>query len=444
MKRNLFLFSLLVISLFFTYVFEELGHVQKEKKEDEASRILDFKVLGKLKSFKTANAELVAGNGHFETVNPSYPVDVAKMDALFEILSKIKVRRILLPEESQKLKEEDFFPHKNLWFHFILEKGEVEVLLGKKLEIDSTFYIRMKRSDQPQAVWAIAYDDSPVEGIYSQEEDRTNLAKYQRLTSLLLLKSDFFWDGHPLKGRFDVNKIVLTNTRNRPFEVNLLQKKTSPSILNGLVFSEEGAKEFLEGIFSLRAKKIFLDPGKQKLDGSLAKMVIGQNSNKELVLELFKRFGNQTGYFLKSSAEPSVFEMGQEASRFFYANVQDFWQRTLIEFFTPSFSLQSGNQKFNLKRSEDGRFFSDKEMKVNEITLTQLYNLLSRPADRLEELEKEENPSSTSLVLHFASQTIYFYAQEAELIAYIPTLKVKFHYFAGEMPISLKLMDYFR
>jgi len=430
--------------LLFTYFFEELGHIQKGKQNDEASKVFNLKALGNLKSFKTANAELVFSNGQFETVNPRYLADKVKIDSLFGILGQIKISRFLTSLEIQKLDESLFFPDKNLWFKFFLENGQLEVHLGKKIEFNNTFYLKMKRSDQKDFVWGIAYDDSPVDGVYSQEEDRTHLAKYERMATLLLLKTDFFWDDHLLKNEIDVSKINLTNTRNRPFEVDLINQRTSPQILNGLNFSKDAADQFVKELFKLRAKKIFHDAKKENLKELLGKMNIITKKGSVVTLELYKSFNKRGGYFVRSNLEPTLYEIGQETARFFYLNVQDFWHKTLLEFSTSTFILSNGEKQFSLKRTNDGRFFSTQEMKINESQFDKLFQILARPADRVDELEKNELIPSSSLVLQFEKYRLYFYRLDQELIVYNEQLKIKFHYFVGEMPISFKLMDYFK
>ena len=444
MKRNLFLFSLLVTILGFTYLYEEVGHIQKDKKADDASRVLNFSLMGNLKRYETPFVQLEAKGGYFETKNPSYLADAEKVEALFNILSYIKISRLLTEEEKKNLDESNFFPNKDLWFSLIMEKGEVRVLLGKKLSVDRTFYIKMKRSDQAGENWALAYDDSPVEGVYSESEEKTNDDKYRRLGSLLTLKTEFFFDAHPLKkvGTFD--KISIENMRNRPFTIEPQKRSTGPAVLSGLSFSSEAYQIFMEELTKLKAKELDLKPDLKKLKDSIAKMTFSTAQNKTLTLELFKTYGKKTGYFIKSNTEEIVFEMDQNAPRLFFTNVQSFWNKSLSPWETREFSLIGLGQKFDFKLNEKGRFEVLQKMKINEVTLKQLWDFLPVNADRVEELEEKEAIPESQFILSFKDHQLYFYSQGSELHVIEPKLRLRFVYMVGELPVNLKLMDYFR
>lgn len=444
MKRNLFLFSILVTVLAFTYLYEEVGHVQKGKKEDDASRVLNFGTLGNLKSYKTPFVELKAMGGYFETKNPNYLADAEKVDALFNILSEIKVSRLLTGEEIKNLDEANFFPNKDLWFSLVMDKGEVRVLLGKKLAVDRTFYIKMKRSDQPIENWALAYDDSPVEGVYSENEEKTNDDKYKRLGGIMSLKTEFFFDAHPLKKAGAFEKITVENMRNRPFVIEPTKQQTTPHVLNGLTFSPEAYQSFMEELIKLKAKELDLKPDFKKLKNPIGKMTFSTVQGQATVLELFKNYGKKTGYFIKTNTEEIVFEMDQNAPRLFFTNVQSFWNKSLTPWSSHEFSLSSSGQKFDFKINEKQGVESLQQMKVNEVTFKQLWNFLSVNADRVEELDTKEKVLESNFVLSFKDHQLYFIPQGAELHVVEPKLHLRFVYMVGELPVNLKLMDYFR
>ena len=327
MKKNAILLLFLASLMTFTYFFDERREERRRKQQEENSRL--FVTLDKLKqedilSIQTLKAKLSKKGGIFVT-RDGHPVGPRKLEEFFLRLSSIRIKRILTSDETaglKDLKREDFFPHPHDRFVFIFKERKVSFLLGKKLDVGQDFYVEVLDGDKK--TWAIAYDSSAREDIFTKEEEKNSPYKYLRFKSLLLLEDKFFKEFHLfpllLKGlTFKIKMAKIHNKRNRPFELYFspLAITPSPWPLAPLSISSRVFQKWKKDIENLKAREVYLAYDASKLQREFSTVILESVKGRKISFVLYRRYGGRSGYFVE--AHGALYELGQdEAAPFFF------------------------------------------------------------------------------------------------------------------------------
>ena len=190
MKKNL-LFVLAFIGIAsFTYYYEEIGHIEFDKK---AAMLFDPAKLGNMIQIKTEKILLYKRDKTFFCGKTGQKADLVILNEFFSFLSKIKVKRYLDKEELEKIDQSILFPKSKKVIDFKFERGALTFVIGVKLQHDQTFYIQVINKGRSQTI--IAEVEGVIPGIYAKKDDAHNSdRKYQYLISLLELSEDYFFD----------------------------------------------------------------------------------------------------------------------------------------------------------------------------------------------------------------------------------------------------------
>ena len=443
MKKNLFFMGVLSALLIFTYFFEELGQSKKKLLEESENRLFDAHKLGTMLKFSTMNQnEIIYLNNNFYTKKLNYPVSPEEIKYFFDVLSRIKIKRYLSKQEVSEKNIDLFIPDLNRKVIFEFEKGKVEFILGKKMQTDPSFYILVKTEVDELVV--VAYDDSPLEGIYVEENVHQNSEKYNRLVRAFSMTEENFVDRKILKYldwetlSKNLTEIKIENLRNIPFSIYSPKQTTNPEVLKGLRFNEEYYLVFLGALMNMQAQNIWLPENGIEYKDQIAHMVL--TLDKKIDLKLFRKYGSQTGFFVKTNLEETIYEIDQNIVRLFFSNVQDFWDKRVIP---ESFVKENKQFDFSLIFNREYAFKIDNASKFNVLSknpenkpknsgFKELLDFLQREADFVKK-RVENNNKGVLFSFTFYSSTFHVIFKEGDLIIQDTKNDLEFHYHLGDL-----------
>ncbi|MCY4523723.1 MAG: hypothetical protein OXB84_03180, partial [Halobacteriovoraceae bacterium] len=389
--NNKVLFAVFVVFCAAIYFFDERAQIKKEKLRDSKNRLFNHERPGEIKYIETPMVKLVKKDEYYYTEKGEV-VDTLKLSYFLERLSKIRIERILGPAEIENMDYKSFFPNDKDKFVFKFENGEISFLLGRKLQVSQSFYIKVRK--EKEETFVIANDPSSMDTPYLKEEEATSPHKYLRLKSLLLLNDRYFKDFHLFKEKYFKNisfgRAFINNIRNRPFSVDFTNKSSDPKVYPNLHYNSDAFVKFQEFIGDMRGNKSFHPYLPGKLREKLASIKL-HSGNKEYELKLFRRYGELSGYFVTTSFDKVLYELAGKETVVFFLNVQDFWdKRPLSEQFgmkEESFAMAfDKGPKFKLKLpfgknfevSWNGKKNNNKPVKKS---FTKLFSMLIGHAD---------------------------------------------------------------
>lgn len=444
MKKNSILLIILSALLVFTYWYEEIGSEKRRFKQKEAKALFQNKNLGQLKSITFPNFTLVLKDGKYYTQGKNYPADKRKTEKLIEVLSAIEVVTII-DKEKMRTPRKHFFPQENLLFSFQFERGELIYRLGAKLEFSQDFYIEVGLGDERNIV--VAKDSTPQYGIYQEKALERSSQKYDRIKYILSLKERDLFDTNPFKNlSLKLEKITIDNFRNKKFEVDFIKKVTNPPAFKTLSYKSELFHEFGNNLFNLNAINIHFDPMEKDL------------SRPQSIIEfpakatLYKTYKGREGDFLKVEGDKDLYELGPKDSALFFTNVQDFWNREIInpEFYhTPATFIFSGRPKVSVKIKDSKPFevqSFDAPFNINQVSFKKIYSLLLNPAERVLELDSylKEDLKKSLFEIKVKDLLLKIFKLKNELLFVNEKDKLVYIYDVGlENPIEVKFEDYF-
>lgn len=452
--KNLVLFAVLIGLGTFTYFYEELGSTQRKVTANQKVQLFDVKSLGKLKGFETKNLQInfiddLPFAGEFKHL-----VSKEKLDEIFEIFSKVKIKRFITKEEKSRSDEKFYFPKDSPTLEFKFENSNVVFTLGNKLEFDQSFY--MKVNDKTGENWVIAYDSSALDGAYSKHEFHRNDMKYRKIGAVFSLTNEYYYDTHIYPQIFYSNNfsvwktMTIENIRNKKFSIDFESFTTDGESL--VSERRDMFTYFQKKIGSLSAKKLWFKS--EVLSGLLSEITLTGLQNKMLNLKLYKMKGLVEGYFLKASHSEVTFELDKKSVREFFFNAQDFKDKSI------KFPKNNFNLKMKFKRQEE--FFvnvaiSPKSFKVKplgeskldaqHIEFKKLIFYLSKQASRVSEFSKldEADFQQPLLSFSFEEDTFNVIVVNNEMIIANKLKGHKLHFpLNNGKTFSLKQSDYMR
>ena len=430
--KNRFLLAIIILLIVLIYVLDELP----QRKREEKKQLFNPSTMGELISIQTPAAYIKKEDGLFKTKD-GHPVDPARMDHFFSILSSIRIKRIL-PSKEQSIDYRHFFPNPENRFIFTFDKERLVFLLGEKIKTNESFYMELKKNSD--TTWLIAHDSSSMEGLYLKESNSSR--KYDRLKSLLTLDNDFFRDRHILKDQ-DLSKllnVLISNKRNRSFRLDFSPHGTHPSPYPSISLDSSSFVRFKMSLKNLQSRRIYSSYRKSLLKNRLSRIDLNTGDKKH-ILELFGHYGSLKGYFLMSGM--NLYELDQKNTSIFFLNRQDFWNRRPLpisfggkdEIFTMVFKDTQFKLKLPLRddiQSLDGKEPSKKEF-------DNLFSLLIRKADYLS-IMKDNHKYKKAFLLDFDDFSIHVILKNRELI--VKRQDILYHYGVDE-EIPFNKEDYF-
>lgn len=478
MKKNIILFITLVLLIAFVYQFEEKRTTDKKNQEEEKALLFDPQKLGEISSIEFINTKLVGYNGKFYTTKRHHSVDTNKLQYIFNILSGIRIKRMLDKEEILKVGIDNFFPDEKLKLKFIFQYDEVEFFLGKKLEYNRSFYMKVKNKDRTSYI--IAHDIVPILGTHLKEDYHRSTDNYLRIKSILYLDESFFYNTYlfPKKRQmkkekapnlFFWKKIAINNIRHKNMQIDFKNKSTHPAIISGPSYNLKAFNQYHNELLNLDAEELIFDYDKLQLQNKLAQIKLMGPSNHQIKLELYRKYKNKSGFFVKRKNDEPLYRFKQSVTKVFYKKLQDFWNKSIIDKdiekglhgknfelifkkgqkYRLAFQLAQG---FNVKIIKSPNTSSkDKSRRVtimpNQMAFKKLYQHFKRQADIImpyagEGLRLKQN--SSYFKLFWDNSLFHVYFKNGELVFINDTEKYKLHYWVGNnCPIGLKKEDFF-
>ena len=430
--------------LVFTYWHEELGGEKKRATQKEAKALFQNKNLGQLKSIKFPKFNLVIRDGKYFTKEKNYPADKKKTEKLIEILSSLEVVSII-DKEKIRTSREHFFPQEDLLFSFQFERGELSYRLGAKLDYSQEFYVEVGLGNEKNLV--VAKDSTPQYGVYQEKSLETSAQKYNRFKYILSLREKDLFDTDPFKNHpLNLGKVIVENARNKKFEIDFTKKNTNPGTFKNLSYKESLFDEYAQKLTNLKAIDIHFDPISKDLSNLESTVAF------PLKTSLYKTYNGREGYFLKVEGDKDLYELSQKDSTLFFTNVQDFWNKEIINpemYHTPATFIFEGKPKVSV-RIKDSKPFEvqsfDAPFNINQNSFKKIYSLLLNPAERVLEIDHYLKEDLKKGLFNIQVNDLMFkiFKIKNELLFVNEKDKLVYIYDVGmENPIEVKFENYF-
>ena len=457
--KNLALFIVLIIALAATYFFEEKSNRTKEAIQAKKTALLDVEALGNITAIKGVKLNFEKRGQFFHDKDNGLVLSESRLEEFFQILGGLKVKTFLNQEEVKKVGESFYIPDPTMKMTFHFEKGEVSFILGKKLEYDQSFYMEVVRDNISQMV--IVSDESPDPGVYQNDDEyRKSDAKYKRLEVVFLLTNRYFYDTRVFKNfnytaeKINFKEISIATFRNKKYSLSFEKSATIPPPPKGIKYFEENWVSFHEFLVKLQGKSLYYPADTKLLDEILSQFEVQDREGHKYTMDVYKKYGEENGYFLKTSLDNIVYQLKSEDAQYFFVNVQDFWQKSIVPK-EKEFNLKI---EFFNKKSEEVKILDKELFKVHPTSVKFTENMIrALEFKRLIEFFKMEgnhvseftgSPSEilkkNILRVQFDNRNLSVILDENEAIIVDLDQKLMIHHYVGaKLPFSIKYEDYF-
>lgn len=457
--KNIVLFIVLVLALIGTYIFEERSNIKKEILLAKKTALLDMDKLGEITAIHGVKLNFEKRGEYFHDKNNNLRLSKARLDEFFTILGAQKVKTFLNQEEVTKVGLPFYIPDPSMVMTFKFEKGEITFTLGKKLDYDQSFYMGVTRDKKSQVV--IVNDESPDPGVYQTDEEyKKSDAKYKRLEMLFLLTNKYFYDTRVFKDfgyaldKLNFKNITIATFRNKKYSVNFENKTTNPAPPKGIEYFEDNWVSFLQFLSKLEGKSLYYPAETAKLDEVLSQFEVVDRENRKFTMEVYKKYGDENGYFLKTSIDNIVYQLKPEDAQYFFVNVQDFWQKRILpkeKIYNVKLTFHNGS--FEEVKIEDKQLFKVlptnskfTEATIRALEFKRLMEFIKGEANHVEVLSISPTKilQDTILRVQFENRNLNVILEENEAIIVDLDQKIMIHHYVGEkLPFSVKYEDYF-
>ena len=457
--KNKVLLLLLILALLATYFFEERANIFKKEALDRQASLIFNDDLGELRGIKGLMINIEKRGVEYHDRDNNLKLSSARLDEFFQILAGLKTLAILSQEDVKKVGLNYYIPDPEMVMTFNFDKGDVSFVLGKKLEYDQTFYMQVLSGGKSNVV--LVKDDSPDPNIYENDEQyKKSDAKFKRLQMIYYLTNKYFYDGRVFrnldysKEKINFDTITISTFRNKKYSINFKDSTTSPPAPASTGYFDDNWVSFHQTLTGLEAKSVTYPANFSLLDELLSYFEIVDRSGRKFNLELYKKYGEESGYFLKSSLDNLLYSIKPEDAQYFFANVQDFWNKKI----SPTqknylLKLVFFNQKEQVVDVVDGDLFKVTLAKnsvevdsISELQFKRLIDFIKSEGNHITDLI--ESPSNivrkTILQLHFENRVLNVILEDNEVILVDLKNKLKIHHYVGKtIPFSIKYEDYF-
>lgn len=448
------------LGLVATYLLEERSNLIKEKNNEVKTSLLNMESLGNIKSISGVKIDIERiGDDYRDRVN-HLRLSKDRLNEFFQILSFLRVKKIIREEDVKKVGFSFYIPDQSMKMTFNFENGEAVYTLGKKLDYDQSFYMEIKKNGQSQI--AIVSDESPDPGIYqSDEEYKKSDAKYKRLEIIYLLTNKYFYDTRVFKDfhyesdKINFKKIEISTFRNKKYSLNFENQTSIPAPPRGVKYFEENWILFHQFLAKLEGKNLYYPADFSLLQEALSLFEVTDRKNRRYTLEVYKKYGNENGYFLKTSLNNIIYQLKPESGQYFFVNVQDFWSKKIIatkkEY---PLTLTFFNGKKEAVKVYDKELFRvlPEDKKISEASLRtlefkRLIEFLKTEGSMVEELHLNQSEiiKKNIIRVQFEDRNLSVILEENEAIIVDLDQKLMIHHYVGaKLPFSIKYEDYFK
>lgn len=358
MKKNLVLLCVCAGLSIGIYYFQEVGDLEKKEARIKRDQLFDPSSLGEIQEISTAQVRLVNSDNGYKIHNSEKNVDERKLQVFFDAIAGIRIQRVIEKEEIKEKNIETYFTTQGSSLErlvFKFEKSKIEFYLGRKLEFDQSFYMKVIHNDKIK--YLIAFDSKALETAVAKESYHRNDMKYRRFQSLFYLNDDFFEDyrvfSHWMTSEWSFKLLKSDSKRNAAFELNFVNGSTAPKRPYFLSGNVEAIKEYekrlalMEGVLSTVRLS-----GKQK---EKAKIIL-TSTKGEATLDIYL---DQNEYWLKSSLQPLFIKIKKEDALLLLGSVQEFWNLRAFEKDIEKVKVAFGQNEYETRNTDLINFFKN-------------------------------------------------------------------------------------
>jgi hypothetical protein len=457
--KNLVLFLVLVLALLGTYVFEERSNKLSEAAQVKKGTLLDVESLGEIKAIKGIKLNFEKRGASYFDKDTGLKLSDARISEFFQILSMLQVKVFLDQADVNKVGVNFYIPDPTMRMSFQFEKGDVTFVLGKKLDYDQSFYMQVIKGNSSQIV--LVKDESADPGVYqSDEEYKKSDAKYKRLEIVFLLTNKYFHDTRVFKDfdyvedKINFKSITVSTFRNKKYSINFENSTTNPPAPKGINYFEENWVSFHRFLSKLEGKSLYYPGDMKLLDEVLSQLEVVDREGRKYSMEVYKRYGQENGYFLKTSLNNIIYQVKPEDAQYFFVNVQDFWEKRIgpkekeynfkITFYDGKSAEVKVQDKDLFKVIPTDPLFT--ENSVRALEFKRLIEFFKAEGNHVSEMPANQSEllKKNILRVQFDKRNLSVILEENEAIIVDPDLKLMIHHYIGaKLPFSIKYEDYF-
>ncbi|MDD0851569.1 hypothetical protein HBN50_00620 [Halobacteriovorax sp. GB3] len=445
MKLNGILLLILIGLLSIAYIFEEKGAIdQKELKEKELSLIKKDE-FDKLLSVKFPLYE-IQYNKEATLISSKHPADQKKLNELMGHLSRLRLTRILEKEEVKELGQSSYVPDQKSWVEFNFSNGKLKLILGKKLDYSTEFYMQVVKNDQLPGDIVVVEDARAEDAVLKRESAHRSDIKYRRLQSLLWIPEKFLFDRHLiLDSKFsvqEISSIKIENKKKIAFEIKLSPLQLLPKTLTSYQLEEKRVQDFLDEIIAFEGEEVLLALDSDDLSSLLTTITLTSKDGVKTHLDFYRSYKSQLGSYAHIRGAKHALKLTSEQDDLFYTSYQRFMNKAIIdkkELKSLSFS------DFSVSFQKDGLFKATSPKKdLAQVEFKKLYDLLVSEASYYTPLLKDESYQE-KLDFSLLGEKLTLAKRKNELLLLIHEKGLKLHYdMAKTYWPSVKFADYLR
>ena len=189
------------------------------------------------------------------TMNGQDLLDRRKVQSFFDSLASVRISEVIDDQVVKEKQLETFFTTSGSHLEkirFVFENSTIEFFLGRKLEFDQSFYVKVVHDGV--AKYVIAYDSSPLSQTVRKDVYHRSDIKYRRFQSLFYLDKSFFFDyrifSKWMSEKWSLKKVDFHSQRQRSFTFSFSDLKLNPRSPSFLELNMEKLKLFEKSLSS--------------------------------------------------------------------------------------------------------------------------------------------------------------------------------------------------
>jgi hypothetical protein len=221
--------------------------------------------------------------------------------------------------------------------------------------------------------------------------------------------------------------------------------------MSGLIYDEDNWISFHKTLVNLEGKTIYYPIIASHLEELLSHLDVVDRMGKNYTIDIYKKYGSLTGYFLKTSLNEKLYELRNEDAMYFFINVQDFWKKQLNPT-SKEYDLKITFHKDQAKTVQihvsDKEIFnaSSKNNSLRILEVKKLVDFLKTSADHISELPKTSIKDLHDLILdlYFENRHFGVMLEENDLVLIDFDNAIKLHHYIGAtVPFNYRIKDFF-
>lgn len=470
LSLNIVLTGIFVVLLTATYYLIEIKGQEKIKIDASKNSLMpSLQEIGELKRITGEHLDIIKTKNQFRFKSFQVPIELKKLDKFFYYLTHLKIKEELIIS-NLTLPLEQFVPNTMPSLSFEFDQANLEFKIGNKIKYSQDFYLMVKQNNFKEKSTSfvklfIISDSAPREGAYLEENQEKSSDKYLRTKGLFLMPNNFFFDLHLISEEIgakplDIEKTVLKNYRSNGYTVDLKNKKTIPSALSSISYSQEVFDLYYKELLKVSGEDILMEFSPQFLKDKISDLQV-YTPNKIFNFSLWRSYKKIMGPFVSIQGNNYLLKLKNDATAVFTIPLQAFWDKKLSQKVTRLSLLKSINksqidfliENKNLENISTLLKYKDPMIEINSPrilktkALDNLIYLITKDADYLSALDREELKKDWSkkdqLVLD--GKTFFLQGHEDEWQAISLDQKLKWHYHKGPHPnLTLNLEEYLK